>query len=235
MRAKLHEIGEDSARAARIAWFASFVATIVVVAILALAKSAQALTLPSGNALPPAVTAPLEEDAEEAEEGEEPDEEGVEGESGSSDCEIGGEEDEEECEAEAEADEREECFLSSATATVSANGASNKVRLAIHYTAFSPTTVGIDFWLRGSKGPLSLGSDRDHLGRKGVLRVSETLSEGQMSKALAAKKYTVQLRPANAPGYCHEYLDRQLTVRHAAAGGFTWTDPELGYRASRQS
>jgi hypothetical protein len=226
MRRKLGIGGHEDPRAIRVAWWASFLATVVLLALLGVAGSAQALTPPTAAGPTAAgVSLPADESAAE--------EEGEEGEVEGEECEA--EEGEEECEAEAEAAEApRECVLSSAVATVSASTVSDKVRLTIHYTAFAPGSVQVVAWSRGTKGPLSLNRESDHLSGKGVLRETENLTDAQMDKAAAARSFTVQLRPAHAPRYCHSLLDRHLTVRHSAPGHLTWSDPELGYRSSRQ-
>jgi hypothetical protein len=222
MREKPSIASEHDAQLTRLAW-SSFVATIALVAVLGMARSAQALTLPvlgpvgTGAAAPPANEDP-EAEAE--------DDEGEEIELEDEEC----EEEEEECEPEDGPEAPAECVLSSASASVSASLASDKVRLIVRYTSLSPTTVAVSSWLRGSKGPLALGGDKKHFARKGSFRQTLTLSEAQMAKVLAAKDFTVQLRPAGAPRYCNALLDRHLTVRHAGPGKLTWSDPEAGFR-----
>ena len=224
MRRKPDIAESRDARTFRLAWWASFLATLALIAALGIARSAQALTLPptgtGGTAFaisPPSGESESEEEEFEAEE-----------------CEVV---EEEECEEEVEEEGAEaprECVLSSAGATVSASSASGKVRLAVHYTAYSTGTVEVVYWLRGAKGPLSLGGDRAHFGRKGLIRETEALTEAQMSKAIAAKNFTVELRPAHAPRYCNHLLDRHLTVRRAVPGGFIWSDPESSFHSSQR-
>lgn len=218
----------------RLAWLASFFATIALIALLGMARSAQALPLPAIPALPGAPATPVgtvedeeeecETDAEceeefDAEECEELDEEGEE-------CEEDGA-------GASGAGAPVECRLSSAGATVSADPAHDKLRLSIHYSTFSPTSVAFDYFLRGSKGPLALGGDKKHFAKKGSFHQTESLTDSQMAKVVAAKNFTVELRPADAPRFCNHLLDRHLTIRHAADGDLTWSDPEAGFRASR--
>ncbi len=197
----------------RFAWWASFFATIALLAIVGFARSAQAMTVPPHPTAALVVTADEEEEAEDE----------------YSECEFAEEEEEEEEECEAEAEEEaeapRECVLSSAGATVTAATNSDKIRLVIRYTAYTPGSIQVAYWLRGAKGPLSLGSAQNHLGTQGVIRDTETLSPAQMTKALAAKSFTIQLRPAHAPRHCDHLLDRHLTVRHNASGRLTWSDP----------
>jgi hypothetical protein len=226
MRRKRNPVGADEAHI-RLAWWTSFLATVALIAILGLARSAGAMTLPPSGSPVAAITVagPDEEEESEAEE-EEEEEEWAE-------CEAS----EEECEADADeggADAPRECVLSSASATVSTATHSDKVHLAIRYTAYAPGAIQIVYWLRGTKGPLSLGTDHSQLGKQGVIREAETLSAAQMTRALAAKDFTIQLRPANAPARCHSLLDRHLTVRHNISGRLTWSDPGPAFTAARQ-
>ena len=226
---------DQEASPIRLAWLASFFATIALIAILGMARSAQALPvpIPAIPAIPggPATPVVIVEDEEECETAAECEEE-FEGE----ECE-GLEDEGEECEDEGAgasgAEAPVECRLRSASATVSADPAHDKLRLSIHYSTFSPTSVAFDYFLHGSKGPLALGGDKKHFAKKGSLHQTETLTDSQMAKVVAAKNFTVELRPTDAPRYCHHLLDRHLTVRHAAAGDLTWSDPEAGFRASR--
>jgi hypothetical protein len=220
----------EEAQMIRLAWWASFFATVALIAALGLARSAQAITVPTGEPL--AAAAILEPEEEEESEDEE--------ESESAECEFAedeGEEAADECEAEGEEGEAEaprECVLSSASATVSTSTRSDKVQLAIRYTSYRPGAIQVAYFLRGKKGSLILGRDRTHLGVHGVIRDTNTLTPAQMTKALAAKDFTIQLRPTNAPSYCNRLLDRHLTVRHNSAGRLTWSDPGPSSTASRQ-
>jgi hypothetical protein len=229
MKRKRSSANIEEAQMIRLAWWASFFATVALIAILGLARSAQAITLPAGDPL--AAAAILEPEEEESEDEEE--------ESESTECEFAeeeGEEAEEECEAEAEeeAEAPRECVLSSASATVSTSTHSDKVRLAIRYTSYRPGAIQVAYFLHGKKGPLILGHNRIRLGAHGVIRDTDTLTAAQMAKALAAKDFTIQLRPPNAPRYCNRLLDRHLTVRHNASGRLTWSDPGPSSTVSRQ-
>ena len=219
MREKSSAASADQTPATRLAWWSAFFATVALIAILSMARSAQALTLPVVGPLPnPAAAAPDPEAEAESDEGEEEEFE-------SEECEEE-EEEGEECEEEDGSEAPSECLLSSASAKVSASTASDKLRLVVRYTTFSPASVAVYYFLRGSKGPLSLGGDRKHFARSGVFRQTETLSESQMAKVLAAKDFTVQLRPSKAPRYCHSLFDRHLTAKRAVAGGLSWSDPD---------
>ena len=218
MRRRPALTASDEGTAARFAWAAAFFVTIALIAILGMARSAQALTLATttgaGTAalLPPPTDREIEEEVEAGEAEEELEVEECEG-----------------CEADTES---EACLLSSASATVSASTASNKVRLVVRYTTFVPAVVGVDYWLRGSRGPLTLGKAMKRLEPAGVLRLTESLSDEQMAKVLAARDFTVKLRPVNAPSYCDRRFDKHLTIRRSAPGGLTWSDTESAPRTS---
>ena len=67
-----------------------------------------------------------------------------------------------------------------------------------------------------------------------MIRDADQLSAAQMTKALAARNFTIQLRPAGAPTFCNRLLDRHLTIRHNSAGRLTWSDPGPVLTAARQ-
>jgi hypothetical protein len=212
MRRRTSAASNDEATAIRFAWWAAFFATLTLVAVLGLAKSAQALTVLPGT--PGTVAAPA--DVESEDEGEEFEDEGFE------ECEV-----DEECEEEGGSGEAPaECLLSSAEATVAASTSQDKVRLQIRYTTSSPTTVAVDYGLHGSKGSLYLGGEKKQFARRGVLRLSKSLTEAQMAKVTAAKGFTVRLRVAAAPGYCKAFFDHQLNVRRATPSGLAWEQAE---------
>jgi hypothetical protein len=229
MKRKRGSASIEEAQMIRLAWWASFIATVALIAVLGLARSAQALLLPTTGPL--ATSSALvpgdEEEWEDEEEGE------------YAECEFAeGEGEEEECEAEAEEDDGaeapRECVLSSASATVTAATNSDKVSLAVRYTAYSPGSIQVSYRLRGGKGALSLGNDQIHLATHGVIRDTDTLSSAQMSRALAARSFTIELRPAHAPHSCNHLLDRHLTVRKNTSGRLTWSDPGPVLTAARQ-
>jgi hypothetical protein len=219
MRRRHSADGGDEAAAIRFAWWAAFFATLSLVTVLGLAKSAQAMTLPgtdaAGTLLSPAPPA-AEESEDEAEASED---EGFEDE----EC----EEDEEECEEDVGPGEApRECLLTSAQATVAAAANKDKVQLQIRYTTSTPTAVTVEYGLHGGKGSLYLGSEKKHLGRRGVLRLTKALTEAQMAKAMAARGFSVQLRVPAAPGYCHSFFDYQLDLRQATPSGLSWRPSE---------
>lgn len=230
-----HDTSEPRPRTVRFASLVAFLATVAVLAALGMARSAQALTPPAAiGARDGVALLPPDEPEAEAESVAE----GEEGESG--ECETG-ELSEAEAEEEGEVEEEEcggsgpglappQCLLTSAVATVSASK-SDKVRLAIRYTAVSPVTVEIDYWLRGSKGPLTMAGEKEHFGTSGVYRETAKLTDSQMTKVRAAKSFTIRLRPQGAPSYCRPFQDSHLTTKHADHGELTWLDPETSYRS----
>lgn len=220
MRRKPSALATHDAPAARIAWWASFLATLALIAILGLAKSAQALTVPSsGGHAALLVLAPApDEEFEDEEEAEASEDEELEVE----ECEW----DEEECEDEAGPEAPQECLLSSAQATIFAAANRDKVRLQVRYTTISPTAVAVDYGLHGSKGSLYLGGDKSKFASHGVLRLTKSLTETQMAKVMAAKGFTVRLRVPAAPHFCQTLFDRQLDVRQVTPTGLTWQQSE---------
>ncbi len=236
---------QTDAHAARLAWLAAFVTTVVLALGLSIVHNANAATLPAGAPLGPSLQIAVAEP--EDDEGEE-EEEGFEGGEVCEEIELeieAGESDEEEveelefeleeCEEEAEEDETPpQCKLEEADAAVSADLVHRKLHLALRYSAYKSTSVSVEYWLRGSRGPLSLDGERDHFGRAGVFHATQSLTPAQAKKVAAAKSYTVQVRPAGAPAYCHEYLDQHLTVRRGAQGGPMWTDTDSTFKRSRK-
>jgi hypothetical protein len=219
MRWRHATTAEDAARAARLAWTVSFLATLTLVAVLALAKSAQALPMPGVAGLATAATAPPDEELEDEDESEAEASESEELEA--EECEEG---EEEECEEGAGPEAPRECLLSSAEATVLAFPHQDRVRLLIRYTASSPTTVAVAYGLHGAKGSLSLGSDKEHFAKKGVLHLTKRLTDTEMAKVLAAKGFTVRLHALAAPSRCNPLFDRQLDVRQATPSGLAWSE-----------
>lgn len=208
---------------------AAFFVTLTLIAILALIGSAQASTpFPESPLRLAAAEAEDEGRAEEEGDAEEEadetewcmEEEGAEGWT-----EEGEEEGLEGCEEEAGASASEECMLASASAKVSAATEPGKVRLVLRYTTHSPTVMIVRYSLRGAKGSLNLGKDRQRFDRSGVFRDTEVLPDRQMAKVTAAREFTVELRAVNSPSYCRELFEQHLTARRSVPGGLLWTDP----------
>jgi hypothetical protein len=140
--------------------------------------------------------------------------------------EEGFEEEDEGAECEEEADDSrappEECLLRTARARLFTYSSQNRVRLVIRYTSFAPADVSVDYRLMGGKGALKLGSARQRFAKKGLFRLNERLTEGEMEKVRAARRFTVSMTVPEAPRYCHRYDTRHLTVKHSIHNQVVW-------------
>lgn len=116
-----------------------------------------------------------------------------------------------------------DCLLHSAEAEVTSSAAHNLVQLTIHYTANTPTTVGVDYWLKGGKGSLHFNGSRSHFAERGTFRDSEHLSDRAMEKVEAARAFVVELDIPAAPSFCARYSTQRLTVKHGASNRATWS------------
>jgi hypothetical protein len=181
---------------------------LLLVALLAVAGPARAFVLPLAPSMSVTVTDAEEEgESEEDDEGEEESGEEAEEEESSSCEEEPDEEAEEACEIEEEElEEDEECLLEDASATLTTSPGANQVKLVLRYHSFEPTAVALDTHLRGGKGSLYLGADRARFRRQGVFHDSFKLADKQMTKALAAREFRVDMRAAGTPGYCALHL-----------------------------
>lgn len=210
---------------------------LLALAALTGAGRATALTPPAEAGSAAAATPIAAFDFGEADEEDEPEE--ADAEAAAEDCESDDQAAEEACEerleakeeAEIEAEEAEECRLDSAEATVTAVPAHDQVRLTVRYRTFEPSAVAVALELRGGKGALNLGSDTAHFGDSGTLHTTENLTYAQMSRALAAREFTVAIQAVNTPKYCGEEFERHLTVRKEAGGDLQWSDPGAARRA----
>jgi hypothetical protein len=218
MRRKAVPLAARESHAIRLAWLVSFLATVALVAILGFARSAQAASVQLPGPLFSAAAQPFAGEEEEVEEeAEEEDVETLE------ECEEAGE-DSEECEQRIKDEPSDGCLLRSAEATVLLLPARDRVQLTVRYAASSPAVVSLRYGLRGHRGTLGMGAESPRLGRKGVLRKTEKLSDGEMAKARAATEFDVHLYAFNTPGYCRKLFNRRLTSRHAAHGSISWSD-----------
>jgi len=212
-------LATDEAVVIRFAWWVAFFATLTLIVVLGLARSAQALTVPPSTSAAIGIVPPADEDDED--EAEASEDEGFDEE----ECEDSDEE--EECEAdESTAAAPRECLLTSSETTVAASPNKDRVRLQLRYTTSEPTEVSVAYGLHGGKGSLFLGSEKRRFARQGVLRLTKTLTEAQMQKAMAAKGFTVRLRVPEAPGYCQAFFDYQLDIRQATPSGLSWRASE---------
>jgi hypothetical protein len=118
-----------------------------------------------------------------------------------------------------------ECLLHTAEAQVTASAAHGVVQLTIRYTSYTPISVSVNYWLKGSKGSLQLGETKRHFGRKGVFHEEAHLSEHAMSKVLAARTFVVELGIPAAPSYCAKYSTQRLSAKHVTGSRETWSRP----------
>ncbi len=118
-----------------------------------------------------------------------------------------------------------ECLLRTATPSVVVQLAQESLSLTLHYTTTSPTTVTVEYWLKGAKGTLGLDSETRHFGKQGVLHLSRHLDEREMVKVRAARAFMVNLDVPEAPSNCNRYLTLRLTAKHSAGSRATWSVP----------
>jgi hypothetical protein len=118
-----------------------------------------------------------------------------------------------------------ECLLRTAKPSVVAQLAHKSVRLTIHYTADTPTRVGIDYWLKGGKGSLRLGSSMRHIGKQGTLRETARLDDREVEKVRAARAFVVHLEVPAADSSCASYLTLRLTAKRLRGNRGTWSEP----------
>jgi hypothetical protein len=223
MRRKLtvHRPAPGHLPSTRLAWWAAFLVTVALIALLN-AVRADAAALPGSAPSLPALAA-VESEEEDEEEGELAEEEAEEEPAfGEVECDP-----EEEVECVVEAEEGwppRECLLRSTEATVSAYPHRARVVLTVRYAAPVPTRVEISYRFRGSRGGLKMNTERRRFAGTGSLRDAQTMSPAQMKRVLAAKTFTVEIRPLGAPSYCHAYFDHRLGVRRATPRGPIWID-----------
>jgi len=117
-----------------------------------------------------------------------------------------------------------ECLLRSVEPAVVAERNSGTLRLALQYTARTPTRVDIDYWLKGGKGSLQLGSATRHLGHQGTLHLTSRLDEHEAAKARAARAFIVDLDLPAAPSGCEKYLTLRLSAKDLDRSRATWSE-----------
>jgi len=219
---------DRTARIARVAWLAIFVAPLILAALLLGMKSAQAAPLlPSLTPLSFEEELEVEDEADFAEaECETAEEEVEEGElSKAEGDEICRElEDEDKKTASGSNAAPEECLLRSARARVVADDSPGSVRLTVGYTTYEPTAATVGFSASG-KGLLHLGTAKRHLGRSGVIRLTEALADPKMAKVDAASRFTVRIHVPGPPGICRRFETEQLTVKKTARDLAIWSQP----------
>lgn len=141
----------------------------------------------------------------------------------------------EEEEAEEEAEEEEfgtksatllpaECLLRSVEPAVVARLNSGTLRLTLHYATSTPTRADVDYWLKGGKGSLQLGSATRRLGRQGTLHLNDHLDEREAAKVRAARTFIVDLDLPAAPAGCDKYLTLRLDAKDLDRSRATWSE-----------
>lgn len=138
------------------------------------------------------------------------------------------EEDEEEAEEEfgptATAPLPPECLLRTAEPSVVAQLDSGTLRLTLHYTARSPTRVDVDYWLKGGKGSLQLGTASRRLERQGALHLIHHFDEREAIKVRAARAFIVDLDIPAVPSSCERYLTLRLGAKDPGRSRTTWSE-----------
>lgn len=117
-----------------------------------------------------------------------------------------------------------ECLLRSVEPSVVAQLDSGTLRLTLHYTSRAPTAIGIDYWLKGGKGSLQLGSATRHLGRQGALHLANHLDQREAAKVRAARTFIVDLDLPAAPAGCEKYLTLRLGAKDLDRSRATWSE-----------
>ncbi|HKT84001.1 MAG TPA: hypothetical protein VJQ84_09230 [Solirubrobacterales bacterium] len=117
-----------------------------------------------------------------------------------------------------------ECLLRSAEPSVVAQLDSGTLRLTLHYTSRASTPIKLDYWLKGGKGSLQLGSATRHLGRQGALHLTSHLDEREAAKVRAARTFIVELDLPAAPSSCAKYLTMRLNARDLDRSRATWSE-----------
>jgi hypothetical protein len=208
-----------SSSAARSALSASRWESLFATAWIALACAlfgAAALSVPAEAA--PSATASAEAEAEAFEE------------------EVEGEEWELEIEGEEEAEEEgfemggptvlpSECILSTADPSVVAVPGQSHLQLALRYTSEAPVKVGVEYWLKGGKGALQLGSAKRHLGKRGVLRMNRRLDERELAKVRAARLIMLRIEVPGVDPYCKPFLTFRLNAKQQGGSRTTFSQP----------
>jgi len=117
-----------------------------------------------------------------------------------------------------------ECVLSTASVDVIAVPDHERMQLNLRYTAENPTGIGVEYWLKGSKGSLQLGSVKRKLGTRGVLHLSRHLDEREAAKVRAARVIMVGLDVPAVDSYCKPFLIFHLETKRQQASRTTWSE-----------
>lgn len=117
-----------------------------------------------------------------------------------------------------------ECVLSTASVDVVAVPDHERVQLTLRYTSETPTGIGVEYWLKGSKGSLQLGSVKRHLGTRGALHLSRHLDEREVAKVRAARVIMVDLDVPAVDSYCKPFLIFRLDAKRQQASRTAWSE-----------
>jgi hypothetical protein len=86
-----------------------------------------------------------------------------------------------------------------------------KLRLVLHYTADSPTKLGVDFWLKGGKAATSgHRSAERRLNETGVLSVGRHID--RQGQGMPGGVVIVELKAPAAPSNCRSKVTKRLAV-----------------------
>ncbi|HEX5375449.1 MAG TPA: hypothetical protein VFW48_04745 [Solirubrobacterales bacterium] len=88
-----------------------------------------------------------------------------------------------------------------------------KLRLVLHYTADSPTKVGVDFWLKGGKNATRHRSAERRLNETGVLSLGRHIDRQAQDKS-GGGVVIVELKAPAAPSNCRSKVTKRLAVGH---------------------
>lgn len=117
-----------------------------------------------------------------------------------------------------------DCVIRTARPTIVANPPKSRLRLAIRYTAESPSRkVRLEYWLKGEKGAHQLGRAIRILRAHGTLRMSHHLDSEDTPKVKAARVFMVRLTVPNVDRRCSPHLTIRLGKRHPHGARITWT------------
>jgi hypothetical protein len=136
----------------------------------------------------------------------------------------------EECEEEVQKSKKkgavtapEECRVAQAESSITTLPNSDRVELTVRYLTYEPSTVSLGLKLKDGKGSLKLENTTKHLGKKGVLHLTTTVSDAVMDRAAKAKEFNVALRAPKTPGYCGAMLEQQLQAKHPVGTARVYT------------
>jgi hypothetical protein len=117
-----------------------------------------------------------------------------------------------------------ECTLRTADPSVAASPANGRLRLTLRYSTEFPARIGVEYWLKGSKGSLKLGATKHLLGKRGVLRLNNRLDDRELAKLRAARTFVVHLDVPAVDSHCKPYLTFRLGSKHRQGPRTTWSE-----------